>query len=213
MKASRTLQIAAATVVCAAAAAQSALAGGESKNAAPFTRPAADGRSATSAVSISATAIASARAAIAGETKNEQPFTRSFYVADALARYVAHTTRLATSTALLGEPKNQVALHASASAQALDHRARSQHSRPRPKSGRGLSNPPPCGRRAGSRRSERDHLADRLAPCQAIEPLVDVVQRQTVADQPVDRQAALLVPLDQIRDVAGRHRRSEIRAS
>ena len=75
MKLSRTLQISVMAAVCTAAAAQSALAGGEPKNTAPFTRSPTLARSYTAAV-ITASAIANARAAIIGEPKNERPFSR-----------------------------------------------------------------------------------------------------------------------------------------
>jgi hypothetical protein len=106
MKLSRTLQIAVATAVCTAAAAQSALAGGEPKNTSPFTRPATGGRSSAGVVILSASAIANARAAIARRAKNEQPFTRRSTDADALARYLRHNSQPTTGTRL-GEPKNQ----------------------------------------------------------------------------------------------------------
>jgi len=106
MKLSRTLQIAAATAVCTAAAAQSALAGGEPKNGPPFTRPTTSGRS-PAMVILSASAIASARAAIVGEAKNELPFSRRFTDADVLGRFLRQNSQ-STTDARWGEPKNQV---------------------------------------------------------------------------------------------------------
>jgi hypothetical protein len=103
MKLSRTLQIAAATAVCTAAAAQSALAGGEPKNTSPFTRPVTPARSSTAGV-IMASAIASARAAIVGEAKSERPFTFHLKDIDALGRFLSHTS---TTIAGEGEPKNE----------------------------------------------------------------------------------------------------------
>ena len=105
MKLSRTLQIAAATAVCMAAAAQSALAGGEPKNVPPFTRSATGGRS-TAQVLLSPSAIASARIAIMGEAKNQLPFTRAVNNADALTRFLSQYSQFAAG-ALSGEPKNQ----------------------------------------------------------------------------------------------------------
>ena len=103
MKLSRTLQISLMAAVCTAAAAQSALAGGEPKNTAPFTRSPPLARSYTAAV-ITASAIANARAAIIGEPKNERPFSRQ--LADSLERFLEHSSQPTTS-ASLGEPKNQ----------------------------------------------------------------------------------------------------------
>ena len=104
MKLSRTLQIAVATAVCTAAAAQAALAGGEPKNAPPFTRPTTSGRS-PAVVILSASAIAGARTAIVGEAKNELPFTHRVND-DALARVLRQNSH-STPRAALGEPKNQ----------------------------------------------------------------------------------------------------------
>ena len=104
MKLSRTLQISVVTAVCSVAIAQSALAGGEPKNTAPFTRSLTPAASYTTAV-ITASAIASARAASLGEPKNEQPFSRQLN-ADALERFLEHSSR-STRIASLGEPKNQ----------------------------------------------------------------------------------------------------------
>ena len=73
MNLSRTLQISVVTALCTAAAAQSALAGGEPKNIAPFTHSPTPARSYTTAV-ITASAIARARAASIGEPKNQAPF-------------------------------------------------------------------------------------------------------------------------------------------
>jgi hypothetical protein len=103
MKLCRTLQIAAATAVCTAAAAQSALAGGEPKNASPFTRPVTPDRSSTAGV-IMASAIANARAAIVGESKSERPFTLHLMDIDVLGRFLSHTS---TTIAGVGEPKSQ----------------------------------------------------------------------------------------------------------
>jgi hypothetical protein len=100
----RTLQLAAATAVCTAAAAQPALAGGEPKNALPFTRLAA-GRSPAATVILPAAAITTARIMIAGEAKNERPFRRSVKDADAFARFLGQNRQSAAS-ALSGEPKN-----------------------------------------------------------------------------------------------------------
>src|SRR5206468_12900624 len=52
---------------------------------------------------------------------------------------------------------------------------------------------------------ELDHLAHRLALMQAVEPLVDLVQRQLAAHQPVHRQLARPVQRDVARDVARGH--------
>ena len=102
----RALKISAATAVCAAAAAQSALAGGEPKNTAPFISQATAGRSPAAAV-ITASAIAHARAATVGESKQGLPFTRHFEDADALARFLGRTPRPTTAESL-GEPKSQL---------------------------------------------------------------------------------------------------------
>ena len=101
---SRNLQISVVTAVCAAAAAHSALAGGEPKNTSPFTRSLIPARSDTAAV-ITASAISSARAASMGESKNGQPFTRRLDP-DALDRFLEHSSQSATS-ASLGELKNE----------------------------------------------------------------------------------------------------------
>ena len=91
MTRSRTFQILVTTAVCTAAAAQSALAGGELKNTTPFTSSAFPGRSPAAAV-ITASAIVTARAAIVGESKNVRPFIRSFSNADTLDRFLSHTS-------------------------------------------------------------------------------------------------------------------------
>ena len=100
----RTVQISVVTAVCTAAAAQSALAGGEPKSTSPFTRSLIPARSDTAAV-ITASAISSARAASMGESKNGQPFTRRLN-ADALERFLEHSSQ-PTTTASLGELKNE----------------------------------------------------------------------------------------------------------
>ena len=94
MKLSRTLQISVLAAVCTAAAAQSALAGGEPKNTAPFTRSLTPARSYTAEV-ITASAIASARAATIGEPKNEPPFSRRLD-ADSLERFLEHSSQSTT---------------------------------------------------------------------------------------------------------------------
>jgi len=103
MNLSRTLQISVVTALCTAAAAQSALAGGEPKNIAPFTHSSTPSRSYTTAV-ITASAIARARAAGMGEPKNERPFSRQPN-AGALERLLEHSQ--STTIAGLAEPKNQ----------------------------------------------------------------------------------------------------------
>ena len=112
MTLTRTLQISVATAICAAAAAQAALAGGEPKNTPPFTRPAVDGRSPAAAINLTASTIASARASIRGESKNEQPFTLR-NDADTLTRFLRQNSH-STTRARLGEPKNEApfTLHA-----------------------------------------------------------------------------------------------------
>jgi hypothetical protein len=74
MNRSRTFQLAAAAVVCAALGPSSALAGGEPKNLAPFTRAAATPAHAHLAAVLRRAARPSAGAAT-GESKNGPPFT------------------------------------------------------------------------------------------------------------------------------------------
>ena len=104
MTLTRTLQIALATAVRTAAAAQSALAGGEPKNTTPFTRPLTSGRSRAN-LSLTASAIHRAWAATQGEAKNEAPFTDPVSITDGLARYLKNAR--STTSQPLGEPKNE----------------------------------------------------------------------------------------------------------
>jgi hypothetical protein len=102
MNYARTLQIAFATATCTMVAAQAALAGGEPKNTAPFTRLATHGQS--TQVTLSPSAIANARTAIRGEAKNQPPFT--LHVGDALARFLSQSLPAAAAEQR-GEPKNE----------------------------------------------------------------------------------------------------------
>jgi len=103
MKLSRTLKIALATAVCTAAAAQSALAGGEPKNNLPFTRPLTSGPPPANR-GLTASAIHRAWTATQGEAKNQPPFTNPVNI-DLLARFLANSQ--STTIGPMGEPKNQ----------------------------------------------------------------------------------------------------------
>ena len=66
--------------------------------------------------------------------------------------------------------------------------------------------------RPGVPGSEDQHLADRPARGQAVEGLVQLVQADPLAQQPVDRQAPLPVQLDVARHVADRHAAADVAA-
>src|SRR3954469_20493234 len=60
--------------------------------------------------------------------------------------------------------------------------------------------------------SQQDHLADRFSLVQLVEALVDLVELQRAAHQPVDWQPAAPVERDVARYVATRHRGSDVAA-
>jgi hypothetical protein len=102
MTLSRTLHLTIATAVCAAAAAQAALAGGEPKNQSPFIRAAADGR--VPAQVVRGTTVPTSTA-ILGERKNQIPFTLRLSQGPTLAR-ILRVSHFGTEPT--GEAKNEL---------------------------------------------------------------------------------------------------------
>jgi hypothetical protein len=103
MTRSHTILTALATAVCAAAAAQTALAGGEPKNVFPFTRPITSVR-ASAGPALSASALRRAETEFQGEPKNEAPFTNPVKGSDAVARFLRNSR--STTARHSGKPRN-----------------------------------------------------------------------------------------------------------
>jgi hypothetical protein len=104
MKRSRTIRITLATVLCTAAAAQSALAGGEPKSTVPFTHHVTTGRSEAN-VSLTARSFDRGSTAHSGEAKNQPPFTNPTNIGGAVP--VSLLSSRSEMIVLSPEPKNQ----------------------------------------------------------------------------------------------------------